>query len=127
MRSRISEYQDLAAAVQEASFLRSLSCEMGNEQSQPTNQSCIKLATNPVTHKRSKHIDTKFHFIREKVDDNSIQTGSRSVDKGTSTSESRATSKATIGLNTDSSYDIRNNLSRGVEEKNLVKFLELYY
>ena len=73
-----AEYQGLAAAVQEATFLRSLLCEMGYEQSQPTiiaedNQSCIKLATKPVMHKRSKHIDTKFHFIREKVDDNSIQ------------------------------------------------------
>ena len=58
-----AEYQGLAAAVQEATFLRSLLCEMGFEQSQPTiigedNQSCIKLATNPVMHKRSKHIDT---------------------------------------------------------------------
>ena len=73
-----AEYQGLAGAVQEAIFLRSLLCEMGYEQTQPTiigedNQSCIKLATNPVMRKRSKHIDTKFHFIREKVDDNSIQ------------------------------------------------------
>ena len=73
-----AEYQGLVAAVQEATFLRSLLCEMGYEQSQPAiigedNQSCIKLATNPVMHKRSKHIDTKFHFIREKIDDNSIQ------------------------------------------------------
>ena len=73
-----AENQGLAAGVQEATFLRSLWCEMGYGQPQPTNirednQSCIKLATNPVMHKRSKHIDTKFHFIREKVDDNSIQ------------------------------------------------------
>ena len=51
---------------------------MGYEQSQPTiigedNQSCIKLATNPVMHKRSKHIDTKFHFIREKVEDKTVE------------------------------------------------------
>ena len=37
------------------------------------NQSCIKLATNPVMHKRSKHIDAKYHFVGEKVDDNSVQ------------------------------------------------------
>ena len=37
------------------------------------NQSRIKLATNLVMHKRSKHIDTKDHFIREEVDDNSVQ------------------------------------------------------
>ena len=74
-----AEYQGLAAAVEEDQcFLRSLLCEMGYQQMQATvigedNQSCIKLATNPVMHKRSKHIDTKYHFIREKVDDNSIQ------------------------------------------------------
>ena len=37
------------------------------------NQSCIKLATNPMMHKRSKHIDTKYHFIREKIDDKSLE------------------------------------------------------
>ena len=64
--------------MREATFLRSLLCEMGYEQSQPSiivddNQICIKLATNSVMHKRSKYIDTKFYFIREKVDDNSNQ------------------------------------------------------
>ena len=73
-----AEYQGLAAAVQEATFLRSLMCEMGFQQVQATviggnNQSCIKLATNLVMHKRFKHIDTKYHFVREKVDDNSVQ------------------------------------------------------
>jgi hypothetical protein len=31
------------------------------------NQSAIKLINNPVFHKKSKHIDVKFNFIREKV------------------------------------------------------------
>lgn len=30
-------------------------------------QSSIKLAKNPVIHKRSKHIAIRFHFTREKV------------------------------------------------------------
>ena len=73
-----AEYQGLAAAAQEATFLRSLMCEMDCQQMQATvigedNQSCIKLATNPVMHKRSKQIDTKYHSIRENVDDNSGQ------------------------------------------------------
>ena len=73
-----AEYQGLAAAVQEATFLRSLMCDMGYAQTAATligedNQSCIKLATNPVMHKRSKHIDTKYHFIREKIDDKSVE------------------------------------------------------
>ena len=72
-----AENQVLAAAVQEATFLRSL-CEMGYQQMHPTiigedNQTCNTVATNLVMHKRSKHIDTKYHFIREKVDHNSVQ------------------------------------------------------
>jgi hypothetical protein len=31
------------------------------------NQGCIKLAENPVVHGRSKHIDVRYHFIRERV------------------------------------------------------------
>jgi hypothetical protein len=31
------------------------------------NQSCIKLSENPVFHDRSKHIEIKYHFIRDKV------------------------------------------------------------
>ena len=30
-------------------------------------KSSIELAKNPVHHERSKHIDVRFHFIREKV------------------------------------------------------------
>ena len=72
-----AEYQGPASAVHGASFLRSILCELGYEQSQATifvedNQSCIKLANNPVMHKRSKHIDTKLHFIREKVENNTV-------------------------------------------------------
>lgn len=32
------------------------------------NQSAIKLINNPVYHKKTKHIDIKFNFIREKVE-----------------------------------------------------------
>ena len=33
------------------------------------NQSFIRLCQNPVMHKRSRHIKTKFHFIRDKTED----------------------------------------------------------
>jgi hypothetical protein len=31
------------------------------------NQSCIKLTENPVFHDRSKHIDMRYHYIRDLV------------------------------------------------------------
>ena len=37
------------------------------------NQSAIALAKNPVHHDRSKHIDTKYHFIRDCVDGGQIK------------------------------------------------------
>ena len=38
------------------------------------NNSALKLTRNPEFHSRSKHIDVKHHFIREKVDDGVIDT-----------------------------------------------------
>ena len=60
------------AAVQEAVHLRGLLSNLGENLSKATpifedNQGAIALAYNPVFHKRSKHIDVRFHFVRERV------------------------------------------------------------
>ena len=34
---------------------------------QVDNKSTIELAKNPVNHERSKHIDVRFHFIRDDI------------------------------------------------------------
>jgi hypothetical protein len=31
------------------------------------NQSCIKLSENPVFHDQSKHIEIRYHFIRDRI------------------------------------------------------------
>ena len=36
------------------------------------NQGAIKLAKNPAFHKRSKHIDVKYHFIRSEVQQGTV-------------------------------------------------------
>ena len=36
------------------------------------NQSAIQLVKNPVYHKRTKHIDIRYHFIREKIENGDI-------------------------------------------------------
>ena len=66
-----AEYQGLAAAAQEVLFPLQLS-DLLNLQQQPIflreyHQSAIKLSTNPVFHKRQKHIDVKQHFLRDAV------------------------------------------------------------
>jgi hypothetical protein len=37
------------------------------------NKSAISLCKNPVHHDRSKHIDTKYHYIRECVEESKIE------------------------------------------------------
>lgn len=37
------------------------------------NQSAIQLSKNPVFHDRSKHIDTKYHFIRQCIEENRVR------------------------------------------------------
>ena len=72
-----AEYIALSAAVQEMIWLNRLLCELGFKDLVGTNlyednQGAIALAKNPIGHKRTKHIDTRYHFIREKVDSGQI-------------------------------------------------------
>ena len=72
-----AEYMALTAATQEAIFLKMLSKDFGLVTKEPIringdNQGSLLLAKNPVINERSKHIDIKHHFIREKYDDGTI-------------------------------------------------------
>ena len=67
-----AEYMSLYSATQEAVWLRNLIKDLEYKTDTATtifqdNQGCIALAKNPVYHSRTKHIDIKFHFLREKV------------------------------------------------------------
>ena len=68
-----AEYMAAADACKEAVWLRRLLSDFGFEQSRPTviyedNEACMVLATDEGTlHERSKHIDIRHHFLREKV------------------------------------------------------------
>ncbi len=37
------------------------------------NQGTMALATNPSNHKRTKHIDVRYHYIRESIENGSIR------------------------------------------------------
>lgn len=65
-----AEYIAAAAATCQSVWLAWLLAEvMGDEVAAPLlkvdNQSTISLIKNPVHHDRSKHIDVKYHYIRE--------------------------------------------------------------
>ncbi|GAB2292881.1 hypothetical protein Dimus_038225 [Dionaea muscipula] len=72
LSSSEAEYVAIAAAVSHCIWLRQLLEEVHLLQPQPTvigvdNQSAIAIAKNPVYHDRSKHIDVRFHFLRDSV------------------------------------------------------------
>jgi len=67
-----AEYIALNTATQEAIWFRRLLCDLGNSTDEPTilmedNQGAIAIAHNPVDHARTKHIDIRYHFVRESV------------------------------------------------------------
>ena len=67
-----AEYMCACAAAQEAVYLRRLLGNLGFGQKEATtiyadNQGSIALSENPMVQKRSKHIDTRYHYIRHCV------------------------------------------------------------
>ena len=73
-----AEYVAVASTVCEAIWLRNLLKSVCHPQVESTvihvdNVSAIKLAKNPVQHGRSKHIDTRFHFLRDHVKQKTIE------------------------------------------------------
>jgi hypothetical protein len=73
-----AEYMAATQAVKEAMWLKQLLSEMGFTQSQGVvihsdNQGCIALTKNPAYHSRTKHIDIRHHFIRDRVDAGDVE------------------------------------------------------
>jgi len=65
-----SEYMELSEAAKEAIFLRKLSASINIPINKPTliltdSQSSLNHVKNNVKHARTKHIDTRFHYVRE--------------------------------------------------------------
>jgi hypothetical protein len=72
-----AEYVALSQATREAIWLQELLNEFLQVPQKVVtmmvdNQSCIALARNPVHHKRTKHIDIQYHFIREALENERI-------------------------------------------------------
>lgn len=73
MSSTEAEYMALSLAVSEACWMRNLYNDFELQDDYlcikifEDNQAAIRVANNPEFHKRLKHIDIKFHFVREKI------------------------------------------------------------
>jgi hypothetical protein len=67
-----AKYIALSVAVREVVWLRKLLIDLFDHEMDPTiihcdNQICVKLSENPVFHDKSKHIEIKYHYIRDMV------------------------------------------------------------
>jgi len=77
LSSAEAEYMGLAHGTQEVLFLRELVKEIGLSQNQTVihvdNQAAQQMAMNPVHHQRTKHIDVRYHFVRERIQTKEIE------------------------------------------------------
>ena len=67
-----AEYVAITDAMKEGNYLRQLLADMTGSKRKTVqlhvdNQGAIALAKNPVHHKRTKHIDIRYHFIRFEI------------------------------------------------------------
>jgi hypothetical protein len=73
-----AEYVAACYAAQEVVALRTLMGRLGFPQTDPTcvyedNAACILLSGEPVFRERSKHIDVRFHYLRDQVRNKTMQ------------------------------------------------------
>ncbi|RZB65513.1 Retrovirus-related Pol polyprotein from transposon TNT 1-94 [Glycine soja] len=73
-----AEYVAATSCVCHAIWLRNLLKELKMPQEEPMeicvdDKSALALAKNPIFHERSKHIDTRYHFIRECIEKKEVK------------------------------------------------------
>lgn len=78
LSSMEGEYMAITHAWKQAKWLRDFWTEVGFPQEQPAiihvdNRAAISLAHNPEHHDRSKHIDTRYHRIRDEVESGTVE------------------------------------------------------
>ena len=72
-----AEFMALTAAVKESAWLKGILNDFGVQQDTVAigcdNSSALCLAKHQVYHERSKHIDVRMHFIREKIEEGEVK------------------------------------------------------
>lgn len=91
----------MTTAVQEAMWLRKVLRSMGYQTTEPTtihedNQSCIAMTSSARVTNRNKHIDVRCFYVRERVEDGSINIEFIGTDKMAADFLTKAVSAAII-------------------------------
>ena len=73
-----AEYVAASEATMDLAWVRQLLADLHKAPGGPTklyvdNESAVKLAVNPVFHARTKHIDVRYHFIRDMVEKKQVE------------------------------------------------------
>lgn len=73
LSSAEAEYASLTKVVTEAIWLRGLLRDLGQRVADPTiihedNQACIRVAESDKPTRRMKHVDVRFHFVKNEID-----------------------------------------------------------
>ena len=78
-----AEYIAESEAAKEAIWLQRLLCQLRVDCSQSNtprrvtilgdNRGALALAKNPMYHARTKHVDIRYHFVREKVEEQLVK------------------------------------------------------
>ena len=73
-----AEYTALTYAIQEGRFISQIFADLSDSEREifslyVDNQAAINLGNNPIYHQRSKHIDVKYHYIRNEIKEKNVQ------------------------------------------------------
>lgn len=79
LSSAEAEYRAMAFLTKELLWLKRVLTDLGIKHDQPMrvlcdSKSAIYIATNPVFHERTKHIENDCHFVRDKIQSGTIAT-----------------------------------------------------
>ncbi|GKF16248.1 hypothetical protein Tco_0061166, partial [Tanacetum coccineum] len=103
-----AEYMALTEAVKEAIWLRGLLEELGVELNTVAvncdNQGVIHLSRNQVFHERTKHINVRYHFIREVLEAKTVKV----LNVGTEHNVADALTKVVPGLKLQQCLELLN-------------------
>ena len=81
LSSAESEYRAMSHTSRELVWIRHFLQELGVQHEGPMelvcdNQAAMHIASNPVFHERTKHIEVDCHYVRDQITENIIQTRS---------------------------------------------------